>query len=156
MGKISPEEERQIREMAERHRRQITLMYPELAIRPQEMRKFVEAADALILSWLATRPESAEDLERFFSRQISIAFNFYSRYVRAEFQELCDELRKRFKNGTSEFIEVEKDGKKEEIEAHMLDMIILRRNMFSAYLGEELKCIADFLEPEGTSAPVAS
>ncbi len=156
MGKIDPNDERHLREMVERERSQFTLMFPELAVRPAEMRKMVEAMDALIMSWLATRPESAEDLERFFTRQISLAFNFYSLYVCAEFRELCEHLQKRYKNGTSEITEIERDGEKVEIESHMLDTIIVRRNMLAAYLGDELKCIDDYLGREEPSAPAAS
>lgn len=148
MGKISADDEKNIRELIEKERPQIALLYPELASRPREMRKLVEAIDALIASWLAAMPSDSDELRYFFARQISAAFNFYSQYVCAEFKELCGYLGERFKNGQFEIIEVNDNGKKVAIESHMLDTIIFRRNFFAAYLGDELKCFDDYLSKE--------
>lgn len=151
MGKIPPDEERYIRDKVNKDKALISEFYPEFARRPDEMKKMVEAIDLLIANWLRTRPETGEVLRDFFARQAAIICNHYSQYVAVEFRKFCESLMKNFSDGATIFMDVEKDGKKEQYEAHLLDLIIVRRNFLAAYLGDELKCFYDYCPPDDSS-----
>lgn len=152
MGKISLDEERFIREKVNKNRAFIAKLYPELAHRPDEMRKMVEAIDLLIVNWLKFRPETGEELKNFFAQQTVIVCNYYSQYVAVEFKEFCVYLEKMCPNGTAVFVDIRKNGKIELGIAHLLDWMIIRRNYFAAYLGDELKCFDDYYCPSDDSS----
>lgn len=156
MGKMSPDDERWFRENVKVDRAFIAQVFPEFACRPNEMRKMAEAIDLLIANWLRFRPETGEELKNFFAQQAAIVCNHYSQCVAAEFREYCEDLKKIFPNGTAEFIEMEKDGKKEVFESHLLDRLMLRRNFLAAYFGGELKCLDDYFSLDAPSVPEPS